>query len=108
MRGHVRLNKRLTMRDIARELGVSISAVSLAFNNPEEISADLRDRVLQIADAHGYRPDPRARALRGGRSTLIAMVVSSLSSHYFGPLASAIQTTISRQGYHLVVLSSGG
>jgi LacI family transcriptional regulator len=106
--GRASMNKRLTMRDIARELGVSISAVSLAFNSPNEISAELRDRVLKIANEHGYRPDPRARALRGGSSTLIALVVSSLSSHYFGPLASAVQSTISRQGYHLVVLSSDG
>ena len=96
------------MRDIAQEVGVSIAAVSHAFNNPDEISTELRDRILRVANAHDYRPDPRARALRGGKSTLIALVISSLSSHYFGPLANAIQKTISRQGYHLVVLSSYG
>jgi DNA-binding LacI/PurR family transcriptional regulator len=94
------------MRDIAREVGVSIASVSHAYNNHSEISAELRDRILRVAAAHDYHPDPRARALRRNESRLIALIVSSLDNVYFSSLAHAIQETIARQGYHLVVLST--
>jgi LacI family transcriptional regulator len=98
----------MTMRDIAREVGVSVAAVSHAYNNPAEISAELRDRIMRVAEAHGYQPDSRARSLRRQESTLIALVVASLDNVYFSSLAHAIQETIARDGYHLVVLSSDG
>ena len=102
------MSKRTTIQDIAREVGVSISAVSHAFNNPTEISADLRERILRVARDCDYRPDPRARALRRGESSLIALVVSSLANAYFSGLAQAIQETIAPHNYHLVVLNSKG
>ena len=102
------MSKRPTIQEIAREVGVSISAVSHAYNKPDEISTELRERIMRVARERGYRPDPRARALRRGESSLIALVVSTLANVYFSSLADAIQGTIARQGYHLVVLNSGG
>jgi LacI family transcriptional regulator len=102
------MNKRPTIQEIAREVGVSISAVSHAFNKPTEISAELRERIMHVAQERGYRPDPRARSLRRGESSLIALVVSTLSNVYFSGLAQAIQETIAVHGYHLVVLNSKG
>ncbi len=102
------MNKRPTIQEIAQEVGVSISAVSHAFNKPSEISAELRERIMRVAQERGYRPDPRARSLRRGESSLIALVISSLANVYFSGLAQAIQETIAVQGYHLVVLNSKG
>lgn len=102
------MSKRTTIQDIAQAVGVSISAVSHAYNNPAEISDDLRERILRVAQERGYRPDPRARSLRRGDSSLIALVVSSLSNVYFSGLAQAIQETIAPRGYHLVILNSKG
>ncbi len=106
--GRERAGKRPTIREIAREVGVSIGAVSHAFNNPAEISAELRERIMRVAQERGYLPDPRALALRRGESRLIALVVSSLANVYFSALAQAIQETIAGHGYHLVVLNSKG
>lgn len=102
------MHKRTTIQEIAQEVGVSISAVSHAFNKPTEISTELRERIMRVAQERGYRPDPRARSLRRGESSLIALVISSLSNMYFSGLAQAIQETIGAQGYHLVVLNSKG
>jgi DNA-binding LacI/PurR family transcriptional regulator len=99
--------QRVTIRDIARAAGVSVTAVSYAFNRPGELSSDVRDRILQLAKERGYRPDPRARGLRTGESWLIALVVSNLSNVYFAALASAVQQIIEAQGYSLVVLDCG-
>lgn len=102
------MSKRPTIHEIAREVGVSIASVSHAYNNPGEISAELRERIMRVAQVRGYRPDPRARSLRRGESSLVALVVSSLANVYFSALAHAIQETIAGHGYHLVVLNSKG
>lgn len=101
------IGKRPTIHDIAREAHVSVSAVSHAFNRPEELSPDLRERIIRLAEERGYRPDPRARGLRRGESSLIALVVSNLANVYFAAIASAVQQVITEHGYHLVVLDSG-
>jgi LacI family repressor for deo operon, udp, cdd, tsx, nupC, and nupG len=96
-----------TIRDIAHEAGVSISAVSHAFNRPEELSPDVRDRILRLAKDRGYRPDPRARGLRRDESSLIALLISDLGNVFNAALAKAVQQVISEHGYILVVLNSG-
>src|SRR5664280_1861742 len=50
--GFAGVSKGMTMRDIAREVGVSIASVSHAYNNQSEISAELRDRIMRVAAAH--------------------------------------------------------
>src|SRR5690242_5971821 len=96
-----------TIRDIAHEAGVSISAVSHAFNRPEELSPDVRDRILRLAKDRGYRPDPRARGLRRNESSLIALLSSDVGNAFNAALARAVQQVISKHGYHLVILNSG-
>ncbi len=96
-----------TIRDIAREAGVSVSAVSHAFNRPEELSPHVRDRILRLAQERGYRPDPRARGLRRDESSLVALLITDLANAFNATLATAVQQVISEQGYHLVVLNSG-
>ena len=98
--------KRPTIRDIAHEAGVSVSAVSHAFNRPEEISSNLRERIMRAAQARGYRPDPRARGLRRNESSLIALLITDLANAFNASLATSIQHVISEEGYHLVVLNS--
>ena len=97
----------LTMRDLARLAGVSTSAVSHAFNRPEELSPALRERILELAQEHGYRPDPRARGLRRKESSLIALVLANLASPYYAAMAYTVQQSVAAEGYHLVILDGG-
>jgi LacI family transcriptional regulator len=99
--------QRVTIRDIAREAGVSVTAVSYAFNRPGELSSNVRDRILQLANERGYRPGQRARVLRTGESRLIALVVATLNNLYYAALAAAVQQIIELEGYNLVVLDCG-
>lgn len=102
------MSKLPTIHDIAREVGVSVSAVSHAFNRPEEISPDLRERILRVARQRGYRPDPRARGLRRGENSLIALAITNLANVYYAGIARAAQRRLAAQGYYLVVLDSDG
>ena len=68
--------RRLTLRDLAESLGVSKTTVSNAFSRPDQLSPDLRDRVLDAARAAGYAgPDPVARMLRTRRAGALGLVL---------------------------------
>ncbi len=54
---------RVTIKDIARETGYSKTTVSFAFNDPDQIAASTRDKILETATRMGYVPDPVARSL---------------------------------------------
>lgn len=70
---------RVTLSTIAEHLGVSRSTVSNAYNHPDQLSAELRDRILAVADELGYAgPDPAARSLRQGRAGAIGLVQKNL------------------------------
>jgi DNA-binding LacI/PurR family transcriptional regulator len=66
---------RATLQTVAERVGVSRSTVSNAYNRPDQLSADLRDRILAAAAELGYAgPDPAARSLRQGKSGAIGLM----------------------------------
>jgi DNA-binding LacI/PurR family transcriptional regulator len=74
----------VTLRDIADQVGLSASAVSMALLDNPRIGADTRVRVRQAATDLGYVPNSAGRALRAQRSDAIALVVPNTSQHVFG------------------------
>jgi DNA-binding LacI/PurR family transcriptional regulator len=75
---------------VARAVGVSPSTVSNAFNRPERLSAELRERVLRTAAELGYGgPDPAARTLRRGRAGAVAVVLGRRLAYAFEDRATA-------------------
>lgn len=82
--------KRVTIRDLARIAGTSISAASFVMNDSWErhrISAETAQRVRRAADELGYRPNAKARALRRGRSSLAGLIVPHHRNRFFAGLA---------------------
>jgi LacI family transcriptional regulator len=71
------------IRDVARAVGLSVSAVSLALNGRPGVSIENRHRVLAAAAELGYRANPQAQALRRGRSSTYGLVVRNLSNPFF-------------------------
>ena len=75
---------RVTQHDIAKVMGVSVMTVSNAFNRPDQLSADLRSRVLERAAKMGYTgPDAIARQLRSGRTNTFAVAFEEKLSYAF-------------------------
>ncbi len=75
---------RITQKDIAKVLGVSVMTVSNAFNRPDQLSPELRSRVLERAAKMGYTgPDAIARQLRSGRTNTYAVVFEERLSYAF-------------------------
>jgi DNA-binding LacI/PurR family transcriptional regulator len=68
--------RRFTLRDLAESLGVSKTTVSNAFSRPDQLSPELRARVLEAARAAGYAgPNPVARMLRTGRAGALGLIL---------------------------------
>ena len=71
--------KRISQRDIARILGVNVSTVSRALRGIEGVGEDLRQKIMSLAEDHGYRPNPFAASLRYDTTRTIGIVVPDLS-----------------------------
>ena len=90
------------MKDIARDLGVSIITVSKVLRNHPDVSEETRQRVLARVKELDYRPNLAARSLVTGRTYLIGLVVPDLL-HPFFLIAKSIAETLRKSGYYLVV-----
>ncbi|WP_119071155.1 substrate-binding domain-containing protein [Rubrobacter indicoceani] len=75
---------RVTVKDVARVLGVSPSTVSNAYNRPDQLSKKLRERVFEVAREMGYAgPDPLGRSLRRRRSDAVGVLFGDRLSYVF-------------------------
>ncbi|EUA25140.1 bacterial regulatory s, lacI family protein [Mycobacterium intracellulare] len=76
--------RRATLASVADELNVSRTTISNAFNRPDQLSADLRERVLATAKRLGYAgPDPVARSLRTRKAGAVGLVMAEPLTYFF-------------------------
>jgi DNA-binding LacI/PurR family transcriptional regulator len=86
-----RPRRRATLTEVAAALGVSHTTVSNAFNRPDQLSPEMRARVLETAARLGYAgPDPAARSLRRGRAGAVGVLYSDRLSYAFADPAAAL------------------
>lgn len=104
--------KKLTIKEVASLLGVSTATVSNAFNRPDQLSDQLRRRILDECNRIGYfGPNAAARNLRTGRSGIVGVVLAeSLTYSFIDPVASQFLTGVSeildRQYCNMLLLSA--
>ena len=98
----------IRMKDIARELGVSVITVSKALRNHSDISTATRARVLKRVEELNYRPNYAARALVTGRSHTIGLVVPELVNSFFSEVAKGLAGVLRKSGFSLLISSSEG
>lgn len=104
--------KTWTLKTLAKELGVSIATMSNAYNRPDQLSPQLRERLLQHAAALGYMgPSAAASSLRTGKTKVIGVMLSHPLSYGFSdPLAGqfleGIASVLEQKGMSILVLSS--
>jgi LacI family transcriptional regulator len=94
------------LKDIARDLGVSVVTVSKVLRNHSDISPATRARVLRRIKELNYKPNPVARALVTGRSYMAGLVVPDLVHPFFAEVAKGLTSVLRTQGYSLVIASS--
>jgi LacI family transcriptional regulator len=96
----------VTMKDIARNLGVSLITVSKVMRNQTDVSDKTRKRVLQLAKELNYTPNLAARALVTGRTHLVGLVVPDLLHTFFAEVAKSLSGALLKSGYCLTISTS--
>lgn len=99
----------VTMQDIARVSGVSQSTVSRVLNDSitsVPIAADTRQRVIEVAERLGYRPNPLARGLRGAKTMLLGLIVRDIADLFFTTAVEAVSLSARERSYNVVLGSA--
>ncbi|MEU1571783.1 LacI family DNA-binding transcriptional regulator [Streptomyces collinus] len=100
-------NRRPTLADVAREVGVSAKTVSRVLNEDGPASAETRQQVLAAVAKLGFQPNLMARNIRvGGPDTTIGLVIPDLGNPFFGAVARSIEDTVRERGLTLLMGSS--
>jgi LacI family transcriptional regulator len=97
---------KITIHDIAYELGLNASTVSRALANNPVVSQKTRDRVRAKASAMNYRPNAMAAALRRGRSNIIGVIVPAIDYTFFARVIRGMEDEADELGYRVIVCQS--
>ncbi|MBP7856895.1 MAG: LacI family DNA-binding transcriptional regulator [Prevotella sp.] len=97
---------RTSLKDLARELGVSIATVSRALHGSHEVSEAMRQRVKALAHQRNYRPNPFAQSLRKEAPQIIGVIVPNLVTHYYASVLDGIEDYASQNGYSVFSANS--
>jgi DNA-binding LacI/PurR family transcriptional regulator len=96
----------VTIKDIARELGISTSTVSRALRDSYEISPETKNLVLECAERLHYTPNPIALSLKEKRSRSIAVLVAEIANSFFSQVINGIESIAYKKGYNVIISQS--
>ena len=99
-------SKGITIADVAREAGVSTQTVSRVLNDKLEISAVTRDRVAEVIERLGYRPNSVARSLVSNRTFAIGLTVPDICNPFFPDIARGAEDTAREHGYEVFLCNT--
>lgn len=99
---------KVRLQDVARVAGVSMKTVSNVVHDYPHVSASMRERVQQVIDELGYRPNVLGRRLATGRTGLLALAFTDVSIPYFAELARTVSASASKRGYRLLLEETNG
>ena len=97
---------KVSLRDLAKTLNVSISTVSKGLRNSYEISEQTRRRVLEAARDMGYNPNPYAGSLRHHKSKTIGLLVPELTNNFFIQAISGAESVAREKDYHILIYNT--
>lgn len=96
----------VTIKDIARELGISPSTVSKALKGHPDIAAETKKAVKELVQKWHYKPDPIALSLKIGQSKTIGVIVPEIVHYFFSTVISGIEDEVYDTGYQVMFCQS--
>ena len=96
----------VTIKDIAKALGLSASTVSRALRDSYEISEATKKIVVEYAKKHNYRPNPIALSLKENKSRSIGVLVPEIDNPFFSQAINGIESIAYSKGYHVLIFQS--
>ncbi|MBE5858212.1 MAG: LacI family transcriptional regulator [Lachnospiraceae bacterium] len=100
------LEKRVTIKDVAKEAGVSISTVSNALNNVNVLNPDTKERVLEVARRLNYTPNLNGRNLKAQATGVLGLFLGEIRGPYYGELSDSIYRACRESSYELEIFLS--
>lgn len=101
--------KKVYLKDIAKDLNISKTAVSLVLNgkgDENKISQETQKRILDYAKKHSYIPNQLARSLSRGKSDTIGLIIPNISDTFYSNVAGVIEKNAKQKGYTVLFSSS--
>lgn len=95
--------KNITLKELSKILGVSISTISKALNDSHEISEATKNKVKELAELHNYQPNLVALNLKSGKTKTIAVVIPSIQNFFFANVLLGIESVVANSSYNIVV-----
>ena len=100
------MKKKITLKQIARELEVSISTVSKALKNSREISKDTTEKIQAFAKLYHYKPNNIALSLKSRRTKNIGVIIPDIVHHFFTTVFKGIEQFADTKGYNVIACVS--
>lgn len=96
----------VTLKQLAEQLSVSVSTVSKALHNSDEISPDTIKRVKDLAKFLNYKPNRLAVSLKSSKTNTIGVIIPNILNHFFAKALFAIEQEATKQGYNIITCVS--
>lgn len=103
------MEKKVSIKDIAKEVGVSTALVSYVLNNKEKearVGKQIAEKVRRVARRLNYSPNLIARSLQSGRTNTLGLIVADISNPFFSYIARVIEDAANQHGYTVIIGSS--
>lgn len=101
------MQTKITLKDISRNLNISISTVSRALKGHPDISEETREKVMRLASMMEYEPNTYAISLRTNKSNIFGVIVPEISNYFYHSFISALEEESRKIGFSLLILQSG-
>jgi len=98
-----RRSSAVTIRDVAREAGVSVATISRYINQSARVSSDTAERIDIVISELNYKPHAVARQLATQKTMAIGLLLTNVYNNFFAPLISGIEAVVKQNGYNLLV-----
>ena len=98
-----RRSSSVTIRDVARQAGVSVATVSRYINQNAPVSPEVGERLDQVMTELRYVPHAAARHLASRKTRVIGLLLNNLHNDFFVPLLNGVEAVVRQKGYNLIV-----
>lgn len=100
------MNNHVTLKQLAKELNLSISTVSKALKDSYEINKDTIVRVKALAKKHNYRPNRMALSLKSNQTKTIGVIIPNILNYFFSKVLLGIEDEANKKGYQIIICLS--
>lgn len=100
------MKRHLTLKDIAREMDLSVSTISRALRDDPSIGPETRQRIKDFANKHRYRPNVMAASLRKNVSSVIGVIIPEVSNQFFSLIIAGMEEVAEKNNFSLIIVQS--